>query len=283
MVAALYSLGAHGGRREAVAGLGLVAACAAANAAVHYPDGVVAALLGGVVLPWTVGRVVRGNRRLTEEGREKSEAAARRRVRDAHAAVTSERIRVARELHDAVAHNLSVIAIQAGGADGIAERDPERAAGVADLIASVAREALGELERLAGLPAAGAPPSLSGVDRLVGRARDAGLTVALRVDGSPVELPAGVDLAAFRIVQEALANTAKHSGAARAWVHVHYAPRAVELEIGDDGEGDAQGEGTGHGLVGMRERVGLYGGSLDAGRRTDGGFLVRARLPVEAP
>ena len=244
MVAALYSLGAHAGRREAVAGLVLAAAGAGAHAALFYPDGVVAALLGGVALPWTVGRVVRGNRRLTDEGRERSAAAERRRVRDARAAVTSERIRVARELHDAVAHNISVIAIQAGGADGIAERDPARAATVAELIASVAREALGELERLAGLPAAGAAPSLAGVDRLVGRARDAGLTVALRVDGPPVELPAGVDLAAFRIVQEALANTAKHAGPGRAWVHVRYAPRAVELEIGDDGGGDAQGDGT---------------------------------------
>jgi signal transduction histidine kinase len=283
MVTALYALGAYGGRREGVAGVVVLAAGAVAHAAAFYPDGVAAALLGGVVLPWTVGRVVRGHRRLTEEGREKSAAAERRRVRDAHAAVTSERIRVARELHDAVAHNLSVIAIQAGGADGIAERDPERAARVAELIASVAREALAELQRLAGLPAAGTAPSLAGVARLVGRAREEGLDVALQVDGAPVALPAGVDLAAFRIVQEALANTAKHAGAGHAWVHVRYAPRAVELEIGDDGTSHGAGEGTGHGLTGMRERVGLYGGSLDAGRRENGGFLVRARLPVEAP
>ncbi len=285
MICATYALGAYADRRWALAGLAVTAAGAAVHAAVFYPEGVVPALLGGVALPWTVGRVVSGNRQLTLEGRKRSVEVERSRAREARAAVTGERMRVARELHDAVAHNISVIAIQAGGADGIVERDPERAAESVALIASVAREAIAELGRLAGLPAAGSAPSLAHVERLLDRARAAGLSVNLQVDGTPPALPAGVDLTAFRIVQEALANTAKHARAHRAWVAVHYAPRAVELEIGDDGRGANGGargnDGGGHGLIGMRERVGLYGGSLDVGRGAGGGFLVKARLPIE--
>jgi signal transduction histidine kinase len=284
MVIASYAIGAYGDRRQALAGLLLAATGAALHAAVFYPEGVVAALLGGVALPWTVGRVVSGNRRLTLEERAKGVEVERRRMRDAEAAVTSERMRVARELHDAVAHNISVIAIQAGGADGIAARDPERAAEIAELIASVAREALAELGRLADLPTAGSAPGLADVDRLVGPARAAGLEVELQVDDRARTLPAGVDLAAFRIVQEALANTAKHADAGHAWVTVRYPGRAVELEIADDGRGPTgrrPARGGGHGLVGMRERVALYGGSLDLDRHASGGFLVKARLPLE--
>ena len=220
MICATYALGAYADRRWALAGLAVTAAGAALHAAVFYPEGVVPALLGGVALPWTVGRVVSGNRQLTLEGRKRSVEVERSRAREARAAVTGERMRVARELHDAVAHNISVIAIQAGGADGIVERDPERAAQSVALIASVAREAIAELGRLAGLPAAGSAPSLAHVERLLDRARAAGLSVNLQVDGTPPALPAGVDLTAFRIVQEALANTAKHARAHRAWVAV---------------------------------------------------------------
>jgi signal transduction histidine kinase len=285
MVIATYAIGAYAGRRAAIGGLALVAAGAAAHAAAFYPDGVVAALLGGVVLPWTVGRVVSGNRRLTRAERERAIEVERSRENEARAAVTSERMRVARELHDAVAHNVSVIAIQAGGADGIVERDPERAVQVAALIASVAQEALGELGRLAEHPAAGPAPGLADVDRLVAPARAAGLDVEVHVDAGSHHLPAGLDLAAFRIVQEALANTAKHAGADHAWVTVRFPERAVELEIADDGRGPEGGRprraAGRHGLVGMRERVALYGGSLDLGRHASGGFLVRARLPIE--
>ena len=120
---------------------------------------------------------------------------------------------------------------------------------------------------------------------LTDRARDGGLRVELRVEGEPVALPAGVDLAAYRIVQEALTNTSKHAGRARARVLVRYEARAVELEIGDDGRGPAAGDDGdgGHGLVGMRERVALYGGTLDVGGRPGGGFRVRARLPISPP
>ena len=261
---------------------------AAVHAAVFYPDGVLPALLGGVALPWTVGRIVRGNRALTREGRERNLEIERSRAREARAAVTSERMRVARELHDAVAHNISVIAIQAGGADGIVERDPARAEQCVELIETVAREALAELGRLTRPAAAeddAGEPSLARVDRLAERARAAGVPVELSVEGHPEKLHAGVDLAAFRIVQEALANAAKHARADRAWVTVRYGRRAIELEIADDGRGSGgrrtAADGGGHGLVGMRERVALYGGSLDAGPQPAGGYRVLARLPIE--
>ena len=287
MVIASYAIGAYGERRQALAGLLLAATGAALHAAVFYPDGVPAALLGGVALPWTVGRVVSGNRRLTLEERAKGVEVERRRMRDAEAAVTSERMRVARELHDAVAHNISVIAIQAGGADGIVDRDPERTAQIATLIGTVAREALAELGRLVGTPEAdaSAPPSLAHVDALAARARDAGQPVELRVEGEPAALPGGVDLAAYRIVQEALTNTSKHAAGAHAQVVVRFQRHAVEVEIADDGRGGALSPargaaGHGHGLIGIRERVAAYGGTLDAGRRPSGGFRVHARLPI---
>jgi signal transduction histidine kinase len=291
LVCATYAIGAHAERRLALAGLGLAAIGAVAHAAAFYPTGILPALIGGVTLPWVVGRIVRGHRHLMAEGTEKAARDEHARAQEAHAAMTAERMRVARELHDAVAHNLSVIAIQAAGAEPLVARDPERAARCAELIAQVGGEALVELGRLlepapAERAAAAPHPSLAAVDALAERARDSGLRVELRVEGAPVALPAGIDLAAYRIVQEALTNTAKHAGRAQARVLVRYEPRAIEVEIGDDGRG-ASGAGHdgggGHGLVGMRERVALYGGTLDVGRRPGGGFRVHARLPIAPP
>ena len=282
IVCACYAIGAHAGARAAIAGLAVTAAAATIHAAVFYPDGVVPALLGGVIVPWTVGRVARNHRRLTREIRAKTAAIERARARDAAAAATDERMRVARELHDAVAHNISVIAIQAGAADGLVERDPGRALECVALIEDVGRDAIAELARL-GEPGSAPPPSLARVDVLADRARDAGLPVELRVDGERAALPAGIDLAAYRIVQEALANAAKHAAPTRAWIVVRYEPRAVEVEVGDDGRGPnvaGPRAGGGHGLVGMRERVALYGGTLDLGRGPAGGFTVHARLPL---
>jgi signal transduction histidine kinase len=287
VVCATYAVGAYTARTAAIAGLAGAAAAVGLHAAVFYSHGVPAALLGGVAAPWTVGRVVASHRRLTRQGAEDAASAERSRIREAEAAVTRERVRIARELHDAVAHNISVIAIQAGGAHGIAERDPARAIGIAQLIEDVAREAAGELDRLSGALGGGAAPpapepTLARIDALVSRARDAGQSVDVRVEGEPADVPVGVDLAAYRIVQEALANAAKHAGPAHASVTVRYERGAVEVEVADDGPGTAPAPlgGGGHGLVGIRERVGLYGGTLDLGPQPDGGFHVRARLPV---
>ncbi len=291
LVCATYAIGAHAAdRRLAIAGVALAATGAVAHAAVFYPRGIVPALIGGVAMPWIVGRIVRGHRRLMAEATQKAARDEHARRQETHAVMTAERMRVARELHDAVAHNISVIAIQAAGAEPLVARDPERAAQIAALIEQVGGEALVELGRLLEpAPADRAPdapqPSLAAVGALTDRARDSGLRVELRVEGEPVALPAGVDLAAYRIVQEALTNTSKHAGRARARVLVRYEARAVEIEIGDDGRGPAAGlDGDGgHGLVGMRERVALYGGTLVVGGRPGGGFRVRARLPISPP
>jgi signal transduction histidine kinase len=189
-----------------------------------------------------------------------------------------------------LAHNLSVMVVQAGAARRIVERDPDTAADAAELIRTTGREALSELRGLLGTvhreegePLEGVP-SLKGVARLVRRAREAGLTVKLNIEGDAVDLPTGIDLTAYRVLQEALTNTLKHAGDARAEVTVRYEPWEVVVEVEDDGVGPgATGglseTGGGHGLVGMRERVSVYGGVLQAGRRRGGGFAVRARLP----
>jgi signal transduction histidine kinase len=284
VVCAAYSIGAYA--RRPTAGIVLLVLATAAHTAAFYPTGVAPAILGGAVAPWVAGWTVRTRRRLTAELRERAEQIERAREQEAKAAMVAERVRVARELHDAVAHNLSVIAIQAAGADGVVERNPQRAAECAALIETVGRDTLAELGRLVDAGASAPQPSLATVDDLTQRARDGGLPVELQVEGDPAALPAGVDLAAYRIVQEALANVAKHAGAARAWVVVRYDRRAVEVEVADDGRGpNGAGPETdgGHGLVGIRERVAVYDGTVDIGRRPGGGFVVHARLPVETP
>ena len=165
------------------------------------------------------------------------------------------------------------------------EQEREREA--LEIIEQTGREALAEMRRLVGVlrrpeeaPALAPQPSLEHVDKLVAQAREAGLPVELRVEGDPVQLPAGVDLTAYRLVQEGLTNAIKHANAERAEVIVHYRNGTVELTVSDDGSGDGGGESGGHGLVGMRERVSVYGGSLDAGPRPDGGYELHATLPV---
>jgi signal transduction histidine kinase len=292
LVAVSYSAGAHLEQRRALLGLGIgVVVVAAVSAIKHDPD-VIFPVVFFVFIPWLVGRSLRHQGALSRELAEKADRAQVAREEEERAAVVGERARIARELHDVLAHNLSVMVVQAGAARRIVERDPDTAADAADLIRTTGREALAELRSLLGPmhrddgePLEGVP-SLKHVARLVRRAREAGLTVKLQVEGEPVELPTGVDLTAYRVVQEALTNTLKHAGEARADVTVHYEPWEVVVEVEDDGEGpQAAAErlsqlGGGHGLVGMRERVGLYGGLLQAGRRRGGGFAVRARLPL---
>jgi signal transduction histidine kinase len=211
----------------------------------------------------------------------------REREEKAQLAVSEERARIARELHDIVAHGVSVIVAQARAGPHLTD-DPERANGVFRAIESSGREALVELRRLLGILrsddqqlAIGPQPGLTSLTSLVEQVRASGLPVDLRVEGEPVHLPAGVDLSAYRIVQEALTNVVKHAHATSAEVEVRYRPDALELAIVDDGRGAAVStNGTGHGLIGMRERVALYGGKLDAGRRDGGGYSVRARLPL---
>jgi signal transduction histidine kinase len=202
-------------------------------------------------------------------------------------AVAEERVRIARELHDVVAHTLSVIVLQAGAGRRIAPQQPERAASVLGGIEALGREALGDMRRLVGMLRTGPErehepqPTLEQLPELADRVRSAGLDVDLRTEGDMRPLPPGVDLSAYRIVQEALTNTLRHAGAGRAEVVVRYCGAGVEVEVTDDGRGPAaNGAAGGHGLAGMRERVGMFGGELEVGARDGGGFRVRATLPA---
>jgi signal transduction histidine kinase len=212
-----------------------------------------------------------------------------RRAEEARAAVAEERARIARELHDVVGHAVSVMTVQASGVRRLLKPDQEREREALEIVEQTGREALAEMRRLVGVlrrpeeaPALAPQPSLKHVDRLVDQAREAGLPVTVRIEGDATELPAGVDLTAYRLVQEALTNAIKHANATSAEVHVRYGNGVVELVVTDDGRGvsDGSAESGGHGLVGMRERVAVYGGELEAGPRPDGGYTLRARLPV---
>jgi signal transduction histidine kinase len=204
------------------------------------------------------------------------------------AAVADERSRIARELHDIVAHSVSVMVVQAGAAEDLLDRDPRRAHEPLRSIQETGRQAVGELGRMLALlrrersELERAPqPGTGQLGELVEQIASIGVPVRLEIEGSPRPLPPGVELAVFRIVQEALTNTVKHAGPATARVVLRYGERDLEIEVIDDGRG-GHANGTGHGLIGMRERATIYGGELEAGGRPEGGFAVRARLPMHA-
>jgi signal transduction histidine kinase len=207
----------------------------------------------------------------------------------ARSAVADERARIARELHDVVAHSISIVAVQAGAAEELLDRDPERARAHLQAVRSTAREAMTEMRRVLDVlredDAPHAPlPGLSRLDDLVTEARAAGVEVDVVEEGERPQLPAGLDLVVFRVVQEALTNVRKHAGGARASVRLSYARRALEIDVHDDGMAVASARRSGgHGLIGMRERVTLFGGTLEAGSANGGGFRVHAVLPLEEP
>ncbi len=278
----LYSVGAYAEKRSAIAGLGLAWA-----ALLVYEPGdfiVMGPVFAGI---WTAGRLVRSREADARKLRELADALERERVEEARLAVAEERARVARELHDVVAHAMSVIVLEAG-----AERvnlgeaqDSTRAA--LRSIERTGRQALGEMRRLVGVlraegeePALAPRPSLAHLDALVEQLRQTGLPIDLRVTGRPVELAPGLDMTAYRIVQEALTNVLKHAGRARATVTVSYGLSTLGIEVADDGRGGTP-NGHGHGLTGIRERVSLFGGDLDICAGRAGGFRVSARLPLE--
>jgi signal transduction histidine kinase len=215
--------------------------------------------------------------------------AARQRLFAARIAAAEERVRLARELHDAVGHSVSVMVVHAG-AERLALGDERPATREALLaIERTGREALAEMSRLLGIlrdegeTLTLAPrPSLAHVDALVQTVRDAGVPVELRIEGSPPELKPNVDVSAYRVLQEALTNVVKHAGPAHVHAAIRYLARSIELEVVDDGRGPAGEQRSGYGLTGMRERVELHGGTLEAGAGARGGFVVRATLPLEA-
>ena len=285
-----WAVGAHTDGRPAYAGLALAVVTIVVVSLdsdsfvwgdIFFP-GIFATML------WLAGRAVRSRSRLTAELHEATLRLHEQREADAHAAVAEERRRIAREMHDVVAHSVSTMVIQAGGARRILARDPARAVEAAALIERTGREALGEMRHLLGVLHAGEnlaaltpQPTLHELDALAERSRAAGLPVELRVSGERRELPPGVDLAAYRVVQEALTNALKHGGGS-ATVTVEYEADDLRVAVADAGTGSATAvQGSGQGLRGMRERVRVCGGELHAGPRPGGGFAVRVHLPLQ--
>lgn len=218
---------------------------------------------------------------------ERAELAERAREEEAARAVSEERLRIARELHDVVGHTMGVIALQAGVGAHVIDTDRDEAKAALVSIAETSRSALAEIRQILGalrseqdVTPVRPPPGLAALDDLVGELGAAGLPVHVHVSGDPVGVPSGVDVTAYRVVQESLTNVLRHAGPATAQVRVAYQPGALVLEVVDDGPGRVVAATTGgHGQIGMRERVAVWGGSLDAGPRPDGGYRVVARLP----
>jgi signal transduction histidine kinase len=290
VLAVCFLLGMLEQRRQALVGLGIVLICAAVVAG-NDPTGqfgdllfiylaFIASWLGGFGLGLKFRQVTAAEERAARFEREREERA--------RAAVTEERARIARELHDVVGHSVSLMTVQASAVRRLLRPEQEREREALLVVEQTGREALAEMRRMVGVlrrpeeaPALAPQPSLEHLEKLVEQARESGLPVDLRVEGHPLQLPAGVDLTAYRLVQEGLTNALKHARAERAQVLVRYGPGDIEVTVSDDGRGAGSGDGGGHGLVGMRERVAVYGGELEAGPRAEGGYRLRARLPVK--
>jgi signal transduction histidine kinase len=304
-VVGMYSVAAWGGRRAAVASgwvavvvLVIVLTLPRADSDVVDAAFVSLALAGA----WVLGDRARVQRALAAELAERAARLERERAAEARRAVAEERTRIARELHDVVAHHVSMMVVQAEAGPVAVERDPARAAGAFEAISATGRQALAEMRRLLGVlrgdgdpaPSLAPQPGLAQVPSLVEQVGRAGLKVELVVEGTEAALPPGIDLSAYRIVQEALTNALRHGAADGARVLVRYGERDLELQIhngvesasgrrpGDSDRPDRRSGRSGQGLIGMRERVRLFGGELRAGPGPEGGFTVDARLPIES-
>ncbi|MFH8884871.1 sensor histidine kinase [Streptomyces californicus] len=252
------------------------------------------------VLAWVLGDSLRTRRAYFDQLEERAARLEREREAQSKVAVAAERARIARELHDVVAHNVSVMVVQADGAAYVMDAAPDQAKQALETISSTGRQALAEMRRLLGVLRTGdAPesgeyvpqPDVEQIEDLVEQVRQTGLEVDFKVEGTPRPLPSGVELTAYRVVQEALTNTRKHGGPdAGASVRLVYFDDGLGLLIEDDGRGaahelyeDGGADGAGHGMIGMRERIGMVGGTLDAGPRPGGGFRISALLPLRPP
>jgi signal transduction histidine kinase len=294
---AFYTVAANEPRRRATVAAAITAAgilISLASYAAFSSAGWTGNLTGTYLsfgLAWLIGDNLRVRRAYTRQLEDRAVELEREREEQAAQAVTEERTRIARELHDVVAHHVTVMVVQAAGARRMAEKDPAAARTALEAVEAAGRTALTEMRRMlevlrADDPGMGPQPGLAELDRLISQVRDVGLPVELKVEGDACCLPAGMDLAAYRIVQEALTNTVKHGGKAMARVNVRYGDDYLEIEVTDDGRGAAApllaaGANGGHGLIGMRERVALYGGVLQTGPVFPGGYRVFARMPLE--
>ncbi|MFJ8661021.1 sensor histidine kinase [Streptomyces sp. NPDC093795] len=308
MLVVIFAVAAHDGPRWA-SRLALVGGlCAAPLAALRWPvtdptSGpakvfFVVMMTVPFVLAWVLGDSLRTRRAYFAQLEERASRLEKEREAQAKVAVAAERARIARELHDVVAHNVSVMVVQADGAAYVMDSSPETAKQALETISTTGRQALAEMRRLLGILRTGEhqeageyvpQPDVQQIEDLVEQVRGAGLTVDFAIEGSPRPLPSGVELTAYRIVQEALTNTRKHGGPdVGASVRLVYFDDGLGLLVEDDGRGapqemyeDGGADGRGHGLIGMRERVGMVGGTLDAGPRPGGGFRISALLPLK--
>ena len=247
------------------------------------------AFLGGAI---TAGVIIRNRERIFVDTERRATAAEADRLAAAERAVASERSRIAREMHDVVAHSMSVISVQAAAGREIVHADPDKAANVFATIEAVGRESLAELRRMLGVlrdtgdhgAALSPQPGIADITAVVAQSSASGVPTELVTEGDQRALAPGIELAVYRVVQEALTNVLKHAGpSTSAAVHIAYATNELTVEVTDDGRGAAtelSGRGAGHGLIGMRERVEIYGGTFSAGPRANGGFGVCAVLPI---
>jgi signal transduction histidine kinase len=297
ILVAVYSVAAYGSRWVAVAGLALaevgLAAVPRTSFGIEFEGPALVVFMGVLAAAWLLGHFAHNYRAYAAGLEERTAELERAREALARRAVVEERLRLARELHDVVAHAMSVIAVQSGVGAHVADSRPEEVGKALGAIEATSRAALTELRRLLevlrqdGEPQASLAPvlGLANLEGLLAEVAKAGLAVRLRVEGRPSPLPAGLDLSAYRIVQEALTNVVKHAGPASAQVTIRHRDHEVAVEVIDDGRGvgavagDGR-RGTGHGLIGMRERVAAFGGDLEVGPRPGGGFRVAARLPL---
>jgi signal transduction histidine kinase len=297
ILVAVYSVAAYGRRWVSLAGLAVAEVGLAAVQLTPGRTGVrtLVGNLGVLAAAWLLGRFAHNYRAYAARLEERTVELEQAREELARRAVAEERLRLARELHDVVAHAMSVIAVQSGVGAHVAATQPKEAVKALAAIEATSRAALTELRQLLGVLRQDSEPQgdltpmpgLGDLDSLLTEVGKAGLAVRLQVRGTRPPLPAGVDLSAYRIVQEALTNVVKHAGPARAQVVVGYRHQDVTVEVTDDGRGTVTSgsdgrAGTGHGLIGMRERVAAFGGDLETGPRPGGGFRVVARLPLAA-
>ncbi|MEZ5205673.1 MAG: sensor histidine kinase [Acidimicrobiales bacterium] len=311
----IYAVGAYRDRPASlyayVAGLGVLVPVMVTGLFAEGEEIDVANIVGNVAIytaAWAMGERMRNRRAYQAQLELRAEALEREQHEAARRALEDERRRIARELHDVVAHSMSVMVVQAGAARRVLDTDPAAATEALGQIETTGREAMTEMRRMLGVLRDGASdgdglrapqPGLDGLEVLVGRVAEAGIDVTLDWQGERRPLPAGVDLSAYRIVQEALTNTVRHAEATRARVTITFAEDAVEVAVVDDGRGAAAtatasaavddpadgpaGDGAGHGIVGMHERAALVGGTVSAGPAPGGGFAVQAHLPLAAP
>lgn len=306
MLVIVYTVAATGARWASWLALA-VGLCAAPTAQLRWPNehssglGNLATMVFMTVpfaLAWVLGDSIRTRRAYFAQLEERATRLEKEREAQAKVAVAAERARIARELHDVVAHNVSVMVVQADGAAYVLDAAPDQAKKALETISSTGRQALAEMRRLLGVLRTGEhrevgeyvpQPDVEQIDDLVEQCRTSGLPVDFKVEGTPRPLPSGVELTAYRIVQEALTNTRKHGGPnTGASVRLVYFDDGLGLLVEDDGKGaphelyeEGGADGQGHGLIGMRERVGMVGGTLDAGPRPGGGFRISALLPLK--